>query len=477
MGACGGGHGALKHGGPPVVQSRLRGAASPRAARFPCGLRPAWSRSLRRSLPRSVMMACLVSALALALVEGSLRLVEAVARRDWTVSPLPDPPSYDVLCESGGYYVLCPDKGRDYERVRPERFAGKRDRPRVIAIGESFVYGLGLATGEAWPARLAALLPGTEVLNFGRCGTYAGRLIPVLDAALAAHPDVVVLAVGNNEHTMTSYYTGWAGRHPLLTYALAQRLGSLRIYGLLHGLIDSPHIAESFEAANPDATDVDRLVASARRRPPNLTGFGDPPLAGPEVTAALEEEQRLKERIFGDWMREMVRRTRAAGAVPILATLPVQLTTPPTLSGVHAGDAATVRALLAELSSGQYAGDRRSRADVVSAGLREDPRVAEFLYADGMADLALGDEEAGAARLRDAVEWDMIPDITPSLNAIIRDVASTEGCALVDLDTLSDRALRDPAAMFLDRVHVDAAGADAVAALLAPSVKSALMVR
>ena len=413
-------------------------------------------------------MAGVAAALALLFLEGCLRVVEAVSRRDWAVSPLPDHPTWQVLCSSGDELVLCPDRGPAYERVRPVRFAATPSRPRVVTIGESFVFGLGLDEADAWPARLGAALPEVEVLNFGRCGTYAGRLIAVLDAALAVHPDIVVLSVGNNEHTMTSYFTGPAARHPLLTYTLLRSLGGVRIYGVLHGLLAPPHVAEAFEVPpGPMEDDRDRLVRAARRRPPDLAAFGDLPLAGREVTAALEEEQRLKERIYADWMHEMVRRTRAAGAVPILTTLPGELTAPPTLSGVHDGDEARVRTLYAQLRQG--GGDHDA---IVAAGLAEDPKVAQFLYDRGMQLLHAQRRVDAATTLREAVEWEMIPDMTPSLNRIVREIAADEGCVLVDLDTLSDTALDNPGAVFLDRVHVNTSGAEAVARMLAPAVQA-----
>ena len=54
----------------------------------------------------------------------------------------------------------------------------------MVTVGESFVYGLGLEEIDAWPAQLEEALGGeAEVLNLGRCGTYASRLQPQVVAA------------------------------------------------------------------------------------------------------------------------------------------------------------------------------------------------------------------------------------------------------------------------------------------------------
>jgi len=127
------------------------------------------------------------------------------------VPPLPGHPSYDVLCSWGEMKKLCPDRGPKYERVRPEVFALDPPQKRVVFIGESFVYGLGIEAEEAFPKQVGVAL-GVEALNLGRCGTYASRLVPIVEAALTLKPDLIVISTGNNEHTMTSFFSGSWGR-------------------------------------------------------------------------------------------------------------------------------------------------------------------------------------------------------------------------------------------------------------------------
>ena len=79
---------------------------------------------------------------------------------------------------------------------------------------------------------------------------------------------------------------------------------------------------------------------------------------------------------------------------------------------------------------------------------------------------------ADAFRL--AAEWDLVPDATPSINAIIRRVADEEGAVLVDLHALSDAWMVEPDRWFLDKVHVSALGATAIGEHLAAPVAGAL---
>ena len=110
--------------------------------------------------------------------EALLRLYCVVIDSDFRVPPLPEHPTVQVLCSDGDTQRLCPDRGSSYERVRPEVFVESPKGNRIIVIGESFVYGLGIEANQAWPKQLQQQT-GIETLNFGRCGTYASQLIPI----------------------------------------------------------------------------------------------------------------------------------------------------------------------------------------------------------------------------------------------------------------------------------------------------------
>jgi lysophospholipase L1-like esterase len=77
---------------------------------------------------------------------------------------------------------------------------------RVLVLGDSFAYGIGVADDETFSARLAALDPRLEVLNSGVNGYGTGQeLLLLREYAATLHPDLVLVAffwndVGNSFH-------------------------------------------------------------------------------------------------------------------------------------------------------------------------------------------------------------------------------------------------------------------------------------
>jgi acyl-CoA thioesterase-1 len=79
-------------------------------------------------------------------------------------------------------------------------------RPIKIAmLGDSLIYGHGLAREDALPAQLEravrprALSPNITVLNHGVSGNTTADVLARLDAVLADKPDVVLVSVGSND--------------------------------------------------------------------------------------------------------------------------------------------------------------------------------------------------------------------------------------------------------------------------------------
>ena len=429
---------------------------------------------------RRLLYGCLTAMTLLLFIEGALWGAGVATGRELRVDPLPAPADHAVLCAaSDGQAVrLCPDRGPAYERVRPLEFALRPSRPRVVTVGESFVYGLGLEAAEAWPAQLEQALGGeAEVLNLGRCGTYASRLQPQVAAAGTLQADVVIISVGNNEHTMTSFFTGTLGRHPLTAYRTLRTLGQSRLFGILSRLLagggEPLRAAESVESPARDLSDpVDAQVYAARRRPPDLSLFPTG-YASVEVSRILEEEQRLKETIFEDHLRRMVATAQDGGASVILTTLPWRLGTAPALSGTRSPDVSNVERIVDRVGA---PGDPAPEA-AYAEGQALDPTVAALHHQAGRMFLRTRRPGPAADAFRLAAEWDLVPDATPSINAIIRRVAEDEGATLVDLHALSDDWMADPDAKFIDKVHVSAEGAGEIAADLAAPVRAALAER
>lgn len=70
---------------------------------------------------------------------------------------------------------------------------------RVLALGDSLTAGLGVASGEAWPERLAELT-GWVIINGGVSGDTSGDALRRLPALLEEHdPALVLVALGGND--------------------------------------------------------------------------------------------------------------------------------------------------------------------------------------------------------------------------------------------------------------------------------------
>lgn len=72
---------------------------------------------------------------------------------------------------------------------------GPKHGLRILALGDSFTFGVGAGQDETWPARLAAIL-GAEVLNAGAPGFGVPDAVAWYERyGVELDPDVVVLAV------------------------------------------------------------------------------------------------------------------------------------------------------------------------------------------------------------------------------------------------------------------------------------------
>jgi lysophospholipase L1-like esterase len=77
---------------------------------------------------------------------------------------------------------------------------------RILCLGDSHTYGLGVERSEAWPARLQELLDAAggprrfEVTNLGIPGSNSAQLLAALPANLARYaPDLLIVATGGND--------------------------------------------------------------------------------------------------------------------------------------------------------------------------------------------------------------------------------------------------------------------------------------
>ena len=167
---------------------------------------------------------------ALGVIEVAMRL------RNW----YPPPPNPIVSRQSGLYrahdemgYTLWPGKDTTYryprdapyelrvkanaDGFREDRELGERDgRPRVLVLGDSFVFGDGVREEDRLTEVLERLEPGWRVDNAGMTGWGLDLMIRALEhVGPRADPDVVVLAVYTDDfRRLLPYYAGVGFAYP-----------------------------------------------------------------------------------------------------------------------------------------------------------------------------------------------------------------------------------------------------------------------
>lgn len=108
----------------------------------------------------------------------SMAFVVTIEAAASALAPMPPTWVYTPVDGSPNAYVW---QGQQHLRDRDDfrRLEGpwpvKGARPRVLAIGDSYTLGLGIAADEAWPAQLSRI-SGDEVLNFGHLGWQSDKI-------------------------------------------------------------------------------------------------------------------------------------------------------------------------------------------------------------------------------------------------------------------------------------------------------------
>ncbi len=169
-------------------------AGSGRIAGMPSNLSPARKRLVRLILLGfSLLFSLLIAELAVRLVRP--QAVMTVSRGLYQ----PDPPRrYRIAPGFRGtisnQIEFNTEVSTNSFGLRGPEIGPKRGR-RVLALGDSFTFGVGARQEEAWPARLAEIL-GAEVLNAGAPGFGVPDAVAWYERYGAQlDPDVVVLAV------------------------------------------------------------------------------------------------------------------------------------------------------------------------------------------------------------------------------------------------------------------------------------------
>ena len=87
---------------------------------------------------------------------------------------------------------------------------------RIIALGDSVTFGLGVHAHQAWPAALEAQMDGVEVFNLAMCGWDIEQSVSLATQALASwEPDLIVF--GNFPNDVMPSFLMWGAHdeHPV----------------------------------------------------------------------------------------------------------------------------------------------------------------------------------------------------------------------------------------------------------------------
>ena len=104
-----------------------------------------------------------------------------------------------------GHYVKIPPttiriSAQSFREEAPVVVPKPAGRRRVVALGDSFVFGSGVEVGETFVQRAEAALPGVEIVNMGVPGYTSAHAVTWFEArGLALQPDEVILFVSDND--------------------------------------------------------------------------------------------------------------------------------------------------------------------------------------------------------------------------------------------------------------------------------------
>lgn len=215
----------------------------------------------------------------------------------------------------------------------PQEFAASKPANgyRVFCFGGSTVFGHPYTADTAFPKwlelELAARQPArrVEVVNCGGVSYASYRLAPIVREVLGYQPDLIVLAMGQNEFLEDRTYQAEKQRSGLRRW-LEDRALSLRTVLLLRrwfhrGEPSAASAAENFSAAPPLSPEVNARLDDAR------TGYG-----------SYHRDDAWRQQVvrqFEDTFRGMIEACRAAGVPVLVVTLGTNLRDCPPFKAEH----------------------------------------------------------------------------------------------------------------------------------------------
>jgi len=169
---------------------------------------------------RTIRTQALLAIATLALCELLLQMIAATTLRSW-IEPTP-PWLRDAAVEKRGNPTY---PGHDARGYRNERTLQRAD---VVAIGDSFTYGVGVERQEAWPV-LVSRLVRRDVYSMAHGGYGPWHYERLLGEALSLRPRAVIVGVYMGNDLFDSYwaYARDPTAPPAKDVALAARADAL----------------------------------------------------------------------------------------------------------------------------------------------------------------------------------------------------------------------------------------------------------
>jgi len=168
---------------------------------------------VRRRLVINLLLSGLACMFAMGLVEGVLRLAghrilkEAEFLAIGTVFNLDDPlvgfslaPGSSRIVVKGGAFLMTERINGQGLRDIEHPLVKPAGRKRILVLGDSFMYGDGVAMEETLPRRLGDLMPGADVINAGvRAYDLGQEYLYYKERGRLLQPDLVLLAFFIND--------------------------------------------------------------------------------------------------------------------------------------------------------------------------------------------------------------------------------------------------------------------------------------
>ena len=144
--------------------------------------------------------------LSLAVMEGLLRVAAGSMPAELRNIMQATPNSYGVFDPYIGHLhkanATIDKAGRDFQTQHHTDAHGFRnrwpwpERADIVVVGDSLVFGYGVADDEAWPSRLAAAMPETRIINLGLIGGGPQQYLRVLETfGLPLQPRLVLVGL------------------------------------------------------------------------------------------------------------------------------------------------------------------------------------------------------------------------------------------------------------------------------------------